>query len=55
MSRSEIKKKFARAMKESLQYVFCDIRDEWHTEVTPEKYSKGNAMLVDLCNIKLLY
>ncbi|VDK45531.1 unnamed protein product [Gongylonema pulchrum] len=48
MSKSEIKKKFARAMKESLQYVVSDIRDEWHTEITPEKYTRGSVFIAKL-------
>lgn len=41
MDRNEIRGKFAKAMKESFQYVTSDIRDEWHTEITPEKYATG--------------
>ncbi|EFO21206.1 NEK protein kinase [Loa loa] len=44
MSRNEIRGKFARAMKESFQYVKSDIRDEWHTEITPEKYATGDLL-----------
>ncbi|VDN00764.1 unnamed protein product [Thelazia callipaeda] len=31
-------------MKNSLQYVASDIRDEWHTEITPEKYLIGDVI-----------
>ncbi|CAG9533443.1 unnamed protein product [Cercopithifilaria johnstoni] len=38
MGKNEIRDRFARAIKESFQYVRNDIRDEWHTEITSEKY-----------------
>uniref|UniRef100_A0A915PQ75 Protein kinase domain-containing protein n=1 Tax=Setaria digitata TaxID=48799 RepID=A0A915PQ75_9BILA len=41
VDRNEIRNTFGRSMKESFRYVASDIRDEWHTEITPEKYSKG--------------
>uniref|UniRef100_A0A2K6W0F7 Protein kinase domain-containing protein n=1 Tax=Onchocerca volvulus TaxID=6282 RepID=A0A2K6W0F7_ONCVO len=44
MGRNEIRGKFAKAMKESFQYVISDIRDEWHTEITPEKYATDDLL-----------
>uniref|UniRef100_A0AAF5PJ82 Protein kinase domain-containing protein n=2 Tax=Wuchereria bancrofti TaxID=6293 RepID=A0AAF5PJ82_WUCBA len=44
MKRNEIRAKFAKAMKESFQYVRSDIRDEWHTEITQRKYATGDLL-----------
>ncbi|KAM3725087.1 Serine/threonine-protein kinase [Dirofilaria immitis] len=44
MNKNKIRGKFAKAMKELFQYVINDIRDEWHTEITPEKYATGDLL-----------